>query len=194
MYILILLVESTEEGHICRPQNLSHFYFTLILSPILSIDFKSRLHVFFWLTHPLFLSFYYFVYYFIFLLLLLYFNFSFMLFIITIIIIILLFLLLFFFYFLHFSLLSPLTPLPTLTYPRPSHTPLFPLFLFLFFFFSFLFLFGLPPFMGSFFLNFFKISPVPKAKRAGPPFLSSLAFLVFLPPTLRWPELPPFSH
>ena len=127
---------------IINPKIYLNFIFILTLSPILSLDFKSQLHMFFLPTHHLFLNFYYFVYFFI--LLLLYYIIFFILFIITIIIILLLLLFYFSFYFLHFSLISPLTPLPTLTYPpitpRPSHT-LFPLFGFFIIFFPLRFFF-----------------------------------------------------
>ena len=52
---------------ICKPQNLSYFYFTLILSSILFLDFKTRLH-FILLAHLYILSLnsYYFVYFILF--------------------------------------------------------------------------------------------------------------------------------
>ena len=103
-----------------------------------------------------------------------------MLFIITIIIIFILFY--FFFYFLHFSLLSPLTPLPTLTYPhhpRPSHTPIPSISFFYYFFSSFLFFLTGPPFMGSFFLNFFLTSPHSQGKKGRAPIPLFLSFFSF---------------
>ena len=48
---------------IVDPKICLNFIFTLILSPILSLLFKSQLHLMFWLTHHLIIGFYYFVYY-----------------------------------------------------------------------------------------------------------------------------------
>ena len=134
-----------------RSKNLSYFYFTLILSPILFIDFKSRLHVFFDPFTIYFLIFIILYIVLLLLLLLLYFTFYFMLFIITIIIIIIIF------SFISFISLSSLLSLPYLPHhPTSQAIPLYPLFhSFLLFSFPFLFLFGCPHSMGSFFLRFF---------------------------------------
>ena len=53
VHTLTLLVNSTEEWHICRPQNLFKFYFYINFE----LNFKSRLHVLFQVHSPFNFSF-----------------------------------------------------------------------------------------------------------------------------------------
>ena len=121
VYTLTLLMDSTEEGHICRPQNLSQFYFYINFKPNFILRFKSRLHLnCLARLHHLILSFYYFLSCFIFIFIC-YYHYYYYYYI---------FIFIFIFYF--FSFLYPFsslflflfilpTPLTPLTHSLPLH-------------------------------------------------------------------------
>ena len=155
-----------KKGIFVYPKICPIFIFTLILSSILSINFKPDYIWFFWLTHLLILSFYYFVYCFIFIIIIIVYFFIF------------LFLFLFSFLFLLsiffslstipiFSLHLPPSLLPTVDQslqPPPTRNSDHPwllkkmskfLFFFTLFYFHFLFIYLVIYLFIYFFISFF---------------------------------------
>ena len=117
VYTLTLLVNSTEEGHICRPQNLSQFYFYINFEPNFVLRFQIPITCVF-LAHSLFNSFYYFVYYFI---LFYYYYFYLFIYLLLLLLLLLLYFILFLFFFSLSSLLSSYSPITPFLSPHTPH-------------------------------------------------------------------------